>query len=178
MMMKTYKTQRGFHGFNKWKSVWYGEMRVQESSAAFKGACVWVFTETSNPDRTVKGKNPTLHLSFIDAKNLRDGISKILRFSKESKAGFDQDGFRGVNKWKSVWHGQLRIREVHVDMKAPVWISADLSYSNAPKENPPHFSLSRADAKNVRDGLSEFVRQARADKLVEPARKTQPKAGY
>lgn len=173
--MKTYKTERGFHGFNEWKSLHHGQMRVQESSAAFKGACVWIFVNMEKRDEETRRKAFDFHLSFVDAAKLREGLTKILRFSEASNTGYDKEGFRGFSKWKSVWHGQIRVRE-HVG--SSVWLSGDLSYSNEPEENPPHLVLSRVDAKNLRDGLALFLKAAQADKLVEPARKTQPKAGW
>lgn len=171
--MKTYKTSRGFSGFNKWKSVWHGEMRVQESSAAFKGACAWVFVDMANLDEAARDKAPNFHLSCVDAQRLRDGLSKILKLSEKTNT---KDDLRGWSKWKSVWHGQIRVRESVNDRL--VYVSGDLSYSNEPEENPPHLRLSRVDAKNLRDGLTRFLKEARGDKLVEPARKTQPEAGW
>ena len=98
MTKVAYKTNRGFNGFKQFQTTWHGKVRVQESSAAFKGACAWVF--------------------------------------------------------------------------------AELAYSNTPAENPPHLHLSYADAVRLRDGLNLFIKMADADKLMEPARKTRPRAGY
>lgn len=39
------KTERGFSKHGTFRTTWHGEVRVQESSVACKGACVWVFCE-------------------------------------------------------------------------------------------------------------------------------------
>jgi hypothetical protein len=76
-MDKLEKTERGFFGFGRFKTKWHGQMRVQESSAAFHGPVAWVFTEldySNNP----KEHPPALHLKYDDAKNLRDALTKFI----------------------------------------------------------------------------------------------------
>lgn len=78
------RTERGFAGFAKFKTHWHGDLRIQESSAAFHGPVVWVFTELSYSN-TPKENAPTLHLKLKDAINLRDGLTKFIDAAQDGE---------------------------------------------------------------------------------------------
>lgn len=93
--------------------------------------------------------------------------------------GRTERGFAKHGKFKTTWHGEVRVQESSAAFKgACVWVFAELAYSNTPQKNPPHLHLSYADAVNLRDGLNDFIKDAKAGRLMEPARKRRPKAGY
>jgi hypothetical protein len=91
----------------------------------------------------------------------------------------DRRGFLNVRRFQTTWHGRVRVQESSIAFKgACVWVFAEFSYSNVPKENAPHLHLSYADAVRLRDGLNDFIRAANLGKTCEPPRKTRPTAGY
>jgi hypothetical protein len=78
------KTDRGFLKCAEFKTVWHGNIRVQESSAAFKGACVWVFADLSYSNEPEKNA-PHLHLQYADALALRDALDLFIKSAKAGK---------------------------------------------------------------------------------------------
>ena len=72
------KDERGFAKFNEFKTTWHGKMRVKESSIAFKGACVWVIADLSYSNTPKEDNPPHFHLSYFDAKNLRDALDRFI----------------------------------------------------------------------------------------------------
>jgi len=78
------RTERGFSKHGTFKTTWHGEVRVQESSAAFKGACVWVFCEEAYSNEPKKNP-PHLHLSYVDAVNLRDALIDFIKDAEDGK---------------------------------------------------------------------------------------------
>jgi hypothetical protein len=78
------RTERGFGKFGEWPAMWHGQIRVQESSAAFKGACVWIFCERSYGNAPEK-KPPHLHLQYQDAVQLRDALNRFLAATKDGE---------------------------------------------------------------------------------------------
>jgi hypothetical protein len=81
--------------------------------------------------------------------------------------GRTERGFAKHANFKTAWHGEVRVQESSAALIGPcVWIFAGLSYSNKPDENAPHLHLSFEDAVKLRDGLSDFIRDARAGRLT------------
>jgi len=78
------RTPRGFGVFGDWPAMWHGHVRVQESSAAFKGACVWIFCERAYSN-TPKKNPPHLHLQYQDAVQLRDALNRFLAAVKDQE---------------------------------------------------------------------------------------------
>ena len=78
------RTERGFGKFGEWPSVSHGLVRVQESSAAFKGACVWIFCELSYSNNP-KDNPPHVHLQYRDAVELRDALNRFLAAVKDGE---------------------------------------------------------------------------------------------
>ena len=78
----TGRTDRGFAYFGEFPSKWHGKMRVQESSAAFRGPCAWVFCELAY-DNNPRKNPPHLHLQYQDALNLRDALNRFLGAVKD-----------------------------------------------------------------------------------------------
>lgn len=75
------RTLRGFLKVGEFKAQWHGLVRVQESSAAFQGACVWVFAERAYSN-TPEVDPPHLHLSYRDAVNLRRALAVFTRAAR------------------------------------------------------------------------------------------------
>lgn len=75
--MKFKRSDRGFIEFGHTVTRWHGRLEVKESSVAFEGPCVWVFTDLSYSN-TPQANAPHLHLSLDDAKNLRDLLGKFI----------------------------------------------------------------------------------------------------
>ena len=71
------RDERGLAGFGDFQFTWHGKVYVQESSIAFRGACVWVRSELSYSNNP-KEHPPVLHLSYHDAKELRDALTRFL----------------------------------------------------------------------------------------------------
>lgn len=78
------KTERGFGKFGEWPAMWHGQIRVQESSAAFKGACVWIFCEKSYINEPKKNP-PHLYLQYKDALALRDALNRFIGAVKDGE---------------------------------------------------------------------------------------------
>ena len=78
------KTPRGFGIFGDWPAMWHGQIKVQESSVAMKGACVWVFCERAYGN-SVSGHPPHLHLQYQDAVRLRDALNRFIAAVKDGE---------------------------------------------------------------------------------------------
>lgn len=78
------RTERGFAKFGEFEAVWHGKTRVQESSAALRGACVWVFCELAYSN-TPKKNPPHLHLAYKDAVELRDALNRFIAAVKDGE---------------------------------------------------------------------------------------------
>ena len=73
------RTERGFGIFGEWPAMWHGTIIVQESSAAFQGACVWI-----RPEKPYSTKYPSnLHLQYQDAVALRDALNRFIAAVKD-----------------------------------------------------------------------------------------------
>jgi hypothetical protein len=82
--------------------------------------------------------------------------------------GRTERGFAKHANFKTAWHGEVRVQESSAALIGPcVWIFAELSYSNKPNKNAPYLHLSLEEAYLLRDGLSDFIRDARAGRLTE-----------
>ena len=68
------RTERGFGMYGEFASLWHGTVQVYESSVAFRGACVWVRADVAYGDKDA----PVLHLSYADAKALRDKLNVFI----------------------------------------------------------------------------------------------------
>jgi len=78
------RTPRGFGVFGDWPAMWHGQIKVQESSAALKGACVWIFCEQAYGN-TPKKSPPHLHLQYQDAVRLRDALNRFIAAVKDGE---------------------------------------------------------------------------------------------
>jgi hypothetical protein len=74
---------RGLRQYAKFKMRWHGVSRLQSSSIAFEGPCVWLFTELAYSNLP-EVNPPALHLNKQDARRLRDGLSRWLKETEES----------------------------------------------------------------------------------------------
>lgn len=84
MTKKIERTNRGFIKFGEHKSKWHGDMRVQESSAAFEGPCFWIFSELSYSNEPTKNR-PDLHLNLKDAEWLHAALGRCIKAAKAGK---------------------------------------------------------------------------------------------
>lgn len=80
---------RGLTNFGEFKTTWHGDMRVQRSSAAFRGPCCFVFTTQSYTNDPHKNP-PHLHLKLKDAIALRDALTEFIDINKDYK-GEDEE---------------------------------------------------------------------------------------
>jgi hypothetical protein len=90
--------------------------------------------------------------------------------AKKRKKRYERDhrGFIEFGRFTSTWHGSVRVKESSVACHGPcAWIFADLSYSNDPGKNPPHFHLRLKDVKNLRNRLDKFIAAAEAGDTCE-----------
>lgn len=77
-------TNRGFRVFGRITDDRGTGVRVQESSAAGRGAHVWLFTEGDCVDHLGKHQRPDAHLNYHQAKAL---IEALQAFVHEAEAG-------------------------------------------------------------------------------------------
>lgn len=73
---------RGLAIFGDWPAMWHGQVKVQESSAAFKGACVWIFCERAYSNIPTLGP-PHLHFQYKDAVELRNALNRFIAAVKD-----------------------------------------------------------------------------------------------
>ena len=78
------RNDRGFLEYGIFSTQWHKEIRVAESSAAGRTACVFVTAEHSYSNEPTQNP-PWLHLTYADAVKLRDSLNLFINSADEGQ---------------------------------------------------------------------------------------------